>query len=113
MNKRFKRLTQVGFLALGFLAVGAANADNASPASAIEFSSLDANSDGKVSTSEVQFVDDLRESFAKLDVNGDRELTPAEFARWERAGKTEEAMPVAPSTGPSGSSGAQHVPESN
>ena len=111
MVQNVKRYTQIGFLALGFMAVGFANAEGAATKSAIDFSSLDANSDGVVSLSEVQFVDDLRATFAQLDGNSDQELTPTEFAKWDRAGKIGESMPLAPSTGPSGSSGAQHVPD--
>lgn len=63
--------------------------------------------------SEVQFVDDLRAAFPQLDANGDDALTPEEFGKWERAASSTEATPVDPSTGPSGSSGAQHMPEAD
>lgn len=79
---------------------------------AIEFSTLDSNGDGRVSTTEVQFVDDLKGSFAGLDANRDANLSPTEFANWSRAAKSADAPPVSPSTGPSGSSGSQHMPSS-
>lgn len=84
------------------------SAKSAKPA--IEFSTLDSNGDGLVSTTEVQFVDDLKGSFEALDANRDDNLSPSEFAHWARAAKSAESLPASPSTGPSGSSGSQHVP---
>lgn len=87
-----KSILQSGLIALAFGLVGVANADapQRKPAvstAAIGFSTLDANTDGSVSTAEVQFVDDLRADFATLDVNRDEKLSPGEFAKWSRAGK--------------------------
>lgn len=80
------------------------------PSSAIDFATLDSNKDGRVSQTEVQFVDDLKGSFDALDANRDDNLSPTEFAHWGRAGKSKDALPLSPSTGPSGSNGAQHMP---
>jgi len=80
------------------------------PSNAIDFTALDANKDGLVSMNEVQFVDDLKGSFDALDANSDANLSPTEFAHWGRAGKTKDALPLSPSTGPSGSNGSQHMP---
>ena len=78
--------------------------------STIDFSSLDANKDGKVTPVEAQNIDDLRSSFGDLDINHDETLTPGEYARWNRADTSKPALPVSPATGKGGSAGAQHVP---
>lgn len=124
-----RNATQFVLIALAFALVGAAHAappkdqaearveaavaaaKAAAPKTPIDFATVDSNADGVVTPNEVQFVDDLRAVFASLDVNQDAKLTPAEFAGWERAGNVKDAMPLDPSTGPSGSSGAQHMPE--
>jgi hypothetical protein len=115
-----KQALQIGLIAAAFVLVGVANAEappakvaKTSPAkSTIDFTVLDANTDGSVSTAEVQFVDDLRADFDALDVNHDEKLSPSEYARWTRASNTQDAMPQSPATGPSGSNGAQHMPAS-
>jgi hypothetical protein len=73
----------------------------------IDFPSVDANKDGKVSLEEVEYIDDLRASFNVLDANHDQALTPTEYSHWKRAART---LPVDPSTGPGGSAGSQHMP---
>lgn len=105
----------LGPLALALIISAAALAAAPTPTGppTIDFLSLDKNKDGKLSRAEVMNVDDLRADFDLLDTNHDDSLTPPEFGRWSRAGKTKDAMPVDPSTGPSGSSGAQHMPKSN
>ena len=45
-----------------------------------------------------------------LDLNHDGFLSPAEFQAWPRALKTKDAALPDPSTAPSGSAGAQHMP---
>jgi hypothetical protein len=100
-------------LAAAFVLVGTANAERRrkKTPTTIDFVVLDANTDGSVSVAEVQYVDDLRADFASLDANRDEKLSPVEFAKWSRAGNTKDALPLDPSTGPSGSSGAQHMPK--
>ena len=76
----------------------------------IAFSTLDTNKDGKLSLKEARGDPDLYMAFEMLDLNHDGFLTPAEFAAWPRALKT-QATPVRdPATSPSGSAGAQHMP---
>jgi Ca2+-binding EF-hand superfamily protein len=75
----------------------------------IAFSTLDTNKDGKISLTEARADAGLEEAFAMLDINHDGYLTPAEFAAWPRALKTQGAAPD-PATTPSGSAGAQHMP---
>lgn len=84
------------------------SAKSAKPA--IEFATLDSNGDGRVSATEVQFVDDLKGSFGTLDANRDSNLSPTEFAQWARAAKSSDAHPAG--AGPGGSSGSQHMPSS-
>lgn len=57
----------------------------------IEFASLDANKDGKVSMAEGQVNADLRAEFGKLDTNRDDSLSATEFAQWSHAGKGKDA----------------------
>ena len=94
-------------LAVTFFAIGAVSADKPVP---VDFATLDANSDGTLSQLEVQFYDDLKQSFEALDVNADDKLGPSEFAKWAGAGKSRDALPLSPATGPGGSAGAQHMP---
>lgn len=79
------------------------------PKPAVDFKTVDSNSDGKVTQEESQPVADLGSMFAALDEDGDKQLTPAEFAKWDRAGKSEAAPPKDPATVPRGSAGAQHI----
>ena len=75
----------------------------------IAFSTLDTNKDGKLSLSEARADPGLYADFAMLDVNQDGFLSPEEFQAWPRASKTKGAVPD-PTTAPSGSAGAQHMP---
>ena len=88
--------------------IGAQPATSAESPSRIDFLSIDANKDGKVTPVEAQNIDDLRNSFGVLDINHDETLTPGEYARWPRADNTK--LPISPATGKSGSGGAQHIP---
>jgi hypothetical protein len=76
----------------------------------IAFSTLDTNKDGKLSRSEARADPDLYMAFDTLDVNHDGFLSPQEFQAWPRALKTKDAAVRDPTTGPSGSAGAQHMP---
>jgi hypothetical protein len=109
-----KSIVQIALVFLAFGAGGtwAADAPPKGPVASrdnIDFVTLDANTDGSLSAAEVQNIDDLRAEFGKLDVNHDEKLSPSEFSKWRRAGNTKDAMPLDPSTGPSGSNGAQHM----
>jgi hypothetical protein len=81
-------------------------------AQGVEFRTLDKNGDGRISSAESKANVDLRANFDTLDKNHDGYLTPIEFAAWTEAANANAVAPVDPSTGPSGSSGAQHMPDS-
>ena len=74
-----------------------------------DFKPIDMNADGRVSLEEAKPNSDLVSAFEALDVNHDDYLTPLEFSRWSRAGKS--LVPADPTTAPSGSNGAQHMPD--
>ncbi len=78
----------------------------------IAFSTLDSNKDGRISLEEARAAPDLYASFDMLDLNHDGFLSPVEFQAWPRALKTNVAARD-PTTGPSGSAGAQHMPPTN
>lgn len=75
------------------------------------FAKLDADQDQRVSLVESRKSQTLPGAFARLDANHDGFLTPTEFAMWEEAGNLATLAPVDPTTAPSGSSGAQHMPK--
>ena len=74
----------------------------------VAFSTVDTNKDGKVSLSEARADPDLEMAFDMLDLNHDGFLSPKEFQAWPRALKESAARD--PTTAPSGSAGAQHMP---
>jgi len=74
----------------------------------VAFSALDTNKDGKLSSSEARADPDLEMAFEMLDLNHDGYLSPKEFQAWPRALK--DAAVRDPTTAPSGSAGAQHMP---
>ena len=76
----------------------------------IAFSTLDSNHDGKISRSEARADPELDADFDMLDVNHDGFLSPQEFQAWPRALKIKDAAVRDPTTAPSGSAGAQHMP---
>jgi hypothetical protein len=86
----------IACMSIGFVAVALAqNAQNPATnpgsqkvAPPIQFSSLDANKDGRVSREEVKANNDLTSSFATLDVNKDAYLSEAEFGKWHSHGST-------------------------
>lgn len=92
-----------------------ATADVPKPAAAdapkIDFVTVDEDANGSLSKSEVLAVAALHAVFAQLDANRDEALSPEEFSRWSQAGETSVAKPVDPATAPSGSAGAQHMPD--
>ena len=105
-----QRLGPIVFAAALAAILGAQPASSAETPSRIEFGSLDANKDGKVTPVEAQNIDDLRASFGVLDINHDETLTPAEYSRWTRADNARTVLPMSPATGKGGSAGAQHIP---
>lgn len=79
----------------------------------IDFVTVDKNANGSISKEETKGIADLESAFAQLDADQDDAVTPAEFARWNRAGKITGAPRPDPATAPSGSAGAQHMPDPN
>lgn len=77
----------------------------------VDFADVDKNRDGNVSRDEALSPADLQASFDLLDVDRNRQLSPVEFARWNRAGNPQPKIPSDPSTAPGGSAGAQHLPD--
>ncbi len=76
----------------------------------IDFIVVDKDANGSLSREEAKAVADLDSSFTQLDADQDNVVTPAEFTKWKRAGKIVGAKPLDPTTAPSGSAGAQHMP---
>ena len=107
---RISRYAGQALLALAIAGAVSIQAPAAAAKSPLDFHTVDADRDGRVSPMEVRYIDDLRSAFGTLDSNKDDFLTPPEYSKWKRAGKTPEALPLDPSTGPSGSNGAQHMP---
>jgi hypothetical protein len=78
----------------------------------IDFSTLDKDTNGKLSKEEALTVIELDAGFDRLDTDRDGALSPTEFSHWNRAGKA-VPLPHDPTTAPSGSAGAQHMPNPN
>jgi hypothetical protein len=75
----------------------------------VDFGKADKNGDGSISKDEALHVPDLTSAFEMLDTDMDELVSPDEFALWNRARKVEP--PRDPTTLPSGSAGAQHMPK--
>lgn len=75
-------------------AAGASPAQGAS--ASVEFGSIDANRDGRLSTSEVQSHSDLKSAFATLDADRDSYLSQTEYSKWNKAGKMSPGASDAP-----------------
>jgi len=73
---------------------GASPAQGAS--ASVEFGSIDANRDGRLSTSEVQSHSDLKSAFATLDADRDSYLSQTEYSKWNKAGKMSPGASDAP-----------------
>jgi len=88
--------------------------DKANPVNApkIDFSTLDKDANGKLSKEEALPVIELDATFDRLDTDRDGSVSPTEFSHWDRAGKA-IPLPHDPTTAPSGSAGAQHMPSPN
>jgi len=93
--------TRIGSFVLSCAIAGAVFAQAAPPvapalpgaSSSAEFTAIDQNKDGKVSSTEAQSNTDLRSAFSSLDADKDTYLTPSEFSKWNKAGKSGGAMP--------------------
>jgi hypothetical protein len=104
----------VGTFALT-LAAGLVSAQNAAtPATpaipsqgasaSVDFKSVDANNDGKLSSTEVQSNTELKSAFATLDADRDTYLSQSEYAKWNKAAKpATPAVPASPSSSSSSS----------
>ncbi len=103
-------------LALMIATIGHAQSPPAKPKPAatvaprIDFVTLDKDANSMLSREEAKMIADLDGAFAQLDSDHDASISPAEFSRWSRAGKVGGARPD-PATAPSGSAGAQHMPD--
>ena len=83
-------------MVVGIMLAGAATlamANDASSMGAGTFKDLDANGDGRVSTTEAQSHAQLNEGFRTADTNGDGYVSETEFNAW-----TPSAMPAEPAT---------------
>jgi hypothetical protein len=78
----------------------------------IDFVTVDKDESGSITKEETKVIADLDAAFDQLDANQDRSVSPAEFSRWSRAGKT-TAEPPDPATAPRGSAGSQHMPDAD
>jgi hypothetical protein len=101
--------------ALGFAGIAGAQAPVQVPKTAspelpkLDFAKVDKDANGRLSKQEARAVAELEAAFAVLDTDHDGSITTVEFSHWSRAGKAEMA-PRDPTTAPSGSAGAQHMP---
>lgn len=116
------RPSRIAALLMPLIAAGAVHAQVAAPpptpqqplpadTPSVDFSQVDANRDGNISRPEALSAADLHASFELLDTDRNQSISPAEFARWSRAGKSAPDVPKDPATAPGGSAGAQHVPD--
>ena len=81
-------------------------------ATKVDFSTVDKDANGRLSKEESLPIAELEGAFDQLDTDHDGAVSPAEFSRWSRAGKA-VPLPHDPTTAPSGSAGAQHMPSPN
>jgi EF hand len=109
-----KHVTRIATVALALASAGAVLAQGAPAAPtattpsagvspAADFSSMDQNKDGRLSSSEIQSNAGLQSSFASLDVNGDGYLSSSEFSKWDQAAKPKAMSPAHPAPGASDS----------
>ena len=88
--------TVVGLLLAGAATLAMANDSTSMGAS--NFKDLDANGDGRVSTTEAQSHAQLNEGFRTADANGDGYVSQTEFDAWApTATPAEPATPATPS----------------
>jgi len=89
-------------MVVGIMLAGAATlamANDASSMGAGNFKDLDANGDGRVSTTEAQSHAQLNEGFRTADANGDGYVSQTEFDAWApTATPAEPATPATPAT---------------
>lgn len=105
------------------LAAGVVSAQNASPpattspgasqgaSASVDFSSVDQNKDGKLSSAEVQSNSELRSAFSNLDADRDSYLSQSEYAKWNKAGKSSSSS--SSSSSPSSESRSTTPPASS
>jgi Ca2+-binding EF-hand superfamily protein len=75
----------------------------------VDFKSIDTNSDGKLSSAEVQSNMELRSAFATLDADRDTYLSQSEYAKWNKDSKP--ATPAVPATPSPSSSSPEMKPQ--
>ncbi len=93
-----KTVTRISSLVLSLAAAGVvyAQAPAATPAPAAgmsasaDFTSVDQNKDGRVSSAEAQSHADLNTAFSTLDADRDSYLSQTEFQKWNKAGKAKD-----------------------
>ncbi len=83
-------------------AAGAAGASSQGGSASLQFSTVDSNGDGRISSAEAQAHSQLRGSFATLDANSDGHLSQSEFGKMKPG--------AAGSSGASGAPGAPGAP---
>ena len=97
-----------GSIVLSLVAAGAVLAQNATPTASsptqsaspnVDFSSLDRNKDGRISSAEATASADLNTDFRGLDSNNDSYLSAEEFGRWSK-GKAKMPSDSTPSPSP-------------
>jgi Ca2+-binding EF-hand superfamily protein len=106
-----RTLSLLVFVTVGLVQAQTPQANPATPEVAkVDFAALDKDANGKLTKQEVQPVADLEGVFDSLDTDHNGSISSVEFSRWSRAGKA-TPTPRDPTTAPSGSAGAQHMPK--
>jgi hypothetical protein len=62
----------------------------------VEFSTIDKDKDGRVSSAEAQANADLRTAFSTLDADRDSHLSQTEYSKWSKAKKPDSSAPASP-----------------
>jgi hypothetical protein len=108
MNKSLPGLAVLSLAVAGAVLAQDPNSPHPDPESArnkagsnmVEFTSVDANRDGRISKSEARQYGELTTSFGKLDTNSDSYLSRTEFGKWSPQDSKGDASPARPSTPP-------------
>lgn len=107
----------IGSLALS-LAAGIASAQTAAPAAgaspaaaggaaaSMDFNTIDANSDGRLSSAEVRSHAELNTAFTTLDTDSDTYLSQTEYSKWNKGAKSGSKPGSPPRSGDMGAAPA-------